>query len=317
MKKRRKIVGILGMNVSYEGNFENIGKILFPHFHLNLIGNTNTNQILRNIYSIKNYTRTKGKNYLTWFFRDFINLWHYCWKEKPNLLCSLKNPDFQGPLVVIFGKLFGIKTVVRFSGSRFDYYRFNKGFKKIATFLLMNIFMRLIIYADKVICMGEEQKRELMKRRCKKEKIEILLQPTNELLFKPSQNRDKLRKELNLPPNKKILLYVGAIVDYKGINSLVKLAKYVVSSYHFVLVGEDRQNYYQRFSKVTQNFTFAGKMSPEELVKYYQTADLLIHPSYIEGFPKTVLEAAACGLPIIARDIVSVGRVADKVFKTD
>ena len=106
-------IGVLAVNVPATGNYLNIGKILTTKFDLDLIGNKEQDVKLNGIFSIKNYTKIKGNTLLTWFIRDIVNLWFYCWNNKPDFLFSVQRPDIQGPLVVLFGKLFRIKTIAR------------------------------------------------------------------------------------------------------------------------------------------------------------------------------------------------------------
>ena len=50
-----------------------------------------------------------------------------------------------------------------------------------------------------------------------------------------------------------------------------------------------------------QNVEFLGLLNAEELRTEYQRADIFLFPSRWEGSPKVILEAAACGLPVITR----------------
>ncbi len=54
-------------------------------------------------------------------------------------------------------------------------------------------------------------------------------------------------------------------------------------------------------SKSLKNLTFLGPLTAEHLRAEYQSADVFLFPSKWEGSPKVILEAAACGLPVIAR----------------
>ncbi len=54
---------------------------------------------------------------------------------------------------------------------------------------------------------------------------------------------------------------------------------------------------------VSENVTFTGPKSPEELPSYYRTADVFVYPSLYENFAQPILEAASYGVPVIATPI--------------
>jgi glycosyltransferase involved in cell wall biosynthesis len=55
--------------------------------------------------------------------------------------------------------------------------------------------------------------------------------------------------------------------------------------------------------KGLDNLYFVGPMPNSQVLKYYQATDVCIIPSEEEGFPRKLLEAMACGLPIVAFDV--------------
>ena len=106
-------------------------------------------------------------------------------------------------------------------------------------------------------------------------------------------------------------LFVGRIVRDKGINELCK-AFNMLSEMAFarlLLVGdyEDTLDPISDDSRaiIEKNHSIeaVGPKTGDELLAYYAVADCFILPSYREGFPNTVLEAGAMGLPCIVTDI--------------
>lgn len=106
-------------------------------------------------------------------------------------------------------------------------------------------------------------------------------------------------------------LFVGRMAKDKGINELCtamgKLSGF--APVRLLLVGwnEDSQDpISQDAKKMLENnsaFEYVGEKYGDELLAYYASADCFVFPSYREGFPNTVLEAGAMGLPSIVTDI--------------
>lgn len=106
-------------------------------------------------------------------------------------------------------------------------------------------------------------------------------------------------------------LFVGRIVKDKGINELVEAFMQVRKNTkaRLILVGsfEDDLDPINDFTR-NQIFTcddiiYAGPQYGKDLLAYYAASDCFVFPSYREGFPNTVLEAGAMGLPSIVTDI--------------
>ena len=107
-------------------------------------------------------------------------------------------------------------------------------------------------------------------------------------------------------------LFVGRIVGDKGINEMVNAFKRLNEAYkdtQLILVGwfeqqldpvaEDTRETIEQHPCIHA----VGTKEGDELLAYYATADCFVFPSYREGFPNTVIEAGAMGLPCIVTDI--------------
>ena len=106
-------------------------------------------------------------------------------------------------------------------------------------------------------------------------------------------------------------LYVGRIVKDKGINELCEAFEKLsgLTEARLILVGPSEDSLDPISDKAREiiannpNIESVGGKFGDELLAYYAASDCFVFPSYREGFPNTVLEAGAMGLPSIVTDI--------------
>ncbi|WP_413544840.1 glycosyltransferase family 4 protein [Bacteroides sp. CG01] len=107
-------------------------------------------------------------------------------------------------------------------------------------------------------------------------------------------------------------VFVGRIVGDKGINELVEAFIHLLKdspNVRLILVGpyEDNLDPISTLTKERINNTpqieAVGPIFDDTLLLYYAASDCFVFPSYREGFPNTVMEAGAMGLPSIVTDI--------------
>ena len=107
-------------------------------------------------------------------------------------------------------------------------------------------------------------------------------------------------------------LFVGRIVRDKGINELVEAFKRLYSEHpecRLVLVGRYEDNLDPISQKARadieayDDIVAVGPQYGDDLLAWYAASDCFVMPSYREGFPNTVLEAGAMGLPSVVTDI--------------
>lgn len=109
------------------------------------------------------------------------------------------------------------------------------------------------------------------------------------------------RKKLNLPDNKKIVLFAAVKTSdpRKGIDYLAE-ASLIMSAQHsdilFLIAGNNGDEIEKRLSLPAQTLGFVG---PEEMPAVYNAADLFVTPSLQENLPNTIMEAMACGTPCV------------------
>lgn len=142
-------------------------------------------------------------------------------------------------------------------------------------------------------------------------KIEIIPGGVDLERFYPAHDKVKIRKGLNLPGEKTILLTVRNLVPRMGLENLIIAIKEVVkmaSDIYLVLGGEGplKKDLIDLTSQlgVEDSIRFEGFIPEEELPAYYRMADLFVLPTLeLEGFGLVTLEALASGVPVLGTPI--------------
>ncbi|MDD5454927.1 MAG: glycosyltransferase family 4 protein [Candidatus Ratteibacteria bacterium] len=178
---------------------------------------------------------------------------------------------------------------------------------------LYNFLHRLTIKrTDFIIAVSKGIKQALIRKfNVNKLKISVISCGVNTDLFYPISvqrsrieipvqglpNKKELRKELNLPESKNIILFVGEVSYNKGVDIIYECAKALKDNL-FILIG----NIKYQINSLT-NFVLIGPKPNSELYKWFNACDLFFLPSRSEGMPVSVLEAMSCGLPVLASSI--------------
>lgn len=126
---------------------------------------------------------------------------------------------------------------------------------------------------------------------------------------------DRIKKEYRLPEGK-IILHVGGSAYNKNIegilNAIVKI-KDQRSNVFFIKIGSnftEPQKSLIKDLKLEDCVKFLGEVSEGDLVALYNIADVAVFPSFYEGFGLPVLEAMACGTPVVTSKVSSLPEVA-------
>lgn len=154
--------------------------------------------------------------------------------------------------------------------------------------------------------------KKMLKEYGVKKKIEILPTGIDTDIFKINRkSREKLRKELKLPPDAKILIYAGRIVEEKNILFLVKSfaeLKKKRENVYLLLIGPalPTNPYVKKLKeeiekeKIEKYVIFTGSIPHKKMPFYYQGSDVFLFASLTDTQGIVILEAEACGLPIVA-----------------
>jgi alpha-1,6-mannosyltransferase len=114
-------------------------------------------------------------------------------------------------------------------------------------------------------------------------------------VFTPQRRGDWLRQRLQLPPAARVLVYAGRFAGEKNLPVLLEAFARLGSPYHLVLIGGDREG--RQAGNVT---LLPYRRDGIELAQWLASADALVHAGTKETFGLVILEAMACGRPVVA-----------------
>jgi glycosyltransferase involved in cell wall biosynthesis len=147
-------------------------------------------------------------------------------------------------------------------------------------------------------------KEKIKKSILKDQPINLIYNGIDNKIFK-KYDKEKIRQQLNLPQNKKIITFLsngGKDNNQKGWEYTQHITDYYKDNNNilFLCIGGKKDP--QQLNN--SNIKFIDYISSQEtLAQYYSASDIFLFTSLFEVFPLTVLEAMACGTPIVSFDV--------------
>jgi glycosyltransferase involved in cell wall biosynthesis len=114
------------------------------------------------------------------------------------------------------------------------------------------------------------------------------------------------RRQLRLPDDVPVLLYVGFSTPRKGVEYLAQALGQMQIRAYLMMVGKWEANYQERFQSAlgsaSERVRIAGYVTDKELLTYFAAADAFVLPTLLEGFGIPLVEAMAAGIPTVTTD---------------
>lgn len=184
--------------------------------------------------------------------------------------------------------------------------------------LKKNLMLWILLGARRIIAVSRFTRDLLASLGIPGERIEVVHNGVDVKRIVPRKRSETLARDLGIG-NKKVILTVSRLERYKGIEKILEMMEELenrVQGIAYVVVGDGSAKAdLERQTKelgISDSVIFTGRVSDEELVDYYNLADLFVLPSIeewnettgeivsVEGFGLVLAEASACGKPVIA-----------------
>lgn len=168
--------------------------------------------------------------------------------------------------------------------------------------------------ADAIIINSESLRSEVEKHLdVDPSKLRLIPEAVDHELFRPG-DPDEARRRLaeRHGIDRPFVLFVSSLWPYKNCDGLLRafaLAKPDLDGHRLVVVGPGRDTAYVSELHalaaqlgIADDVVWVGGVPLEETVDFYRAADVFVYPSHNETFGLTILEAMACGCPVVTSD---------------
>lgn len=198
-------------------------------------------------------------------------------------------------------------------------------FLRYPEFFSKEIYLRLklslpysIRKAKKIITVSEFSKKEIMEfYRIDEKKIDVIYNGISEI-FKPVDAEKGILNKYGI--TKPYILSVSNLQPRKNLSRLIKAFVSLLKSnekfpYTLVIVGRRLWLYNEIFSEIRnspykERIVLTDYVPEKDLVYLYNCADVFVYPSLYEGFGLPVLEAMACGCPVVTSNVSSLPEIS-------
>jgi len=163
--------------------------------------------------------------------------------------------------------------------------------------------------ANSLLTVSEDLRRKAVSMGASPETSRAVINGCDLSVFYP-RDRNEAKRKLGIDPAAEAVVYVGRMDIKKGLCELVEAAAQMHagrSRLHFYLVGEGPDRPLIQSAIAANNAAEYVHLLPgcsfDDVAVWMAAADVVTLPSYMEGCPNAVLEALACGRPVVATEV--------------
>lgn len=170
----------------------------------------------------------------------------------------------------------------------------------------------MITSAAKVIALQEKEKHQYLELGVDAKNVEIIPNGVDVEYYSKLPNRGEFRKKYSISDDTNVILFLARLHQTKGVDFLIRsysafLKKYPSEDVILVIAGPDVDGYKSELENlilscknITENkILFTGALFDTDKKQAFVDADIYAFPSYLEGLPTSLLEACACGKPVV------------------
>lgn len=241
-----------------------------------------------------------------WWSQDFFTLFRDLLQEQPNLVISRTRFFTTSLLAVVYAKLKKIPLIHIEHGSGFA--EFNGYYKTRLGQAYDWIFGRFVLRSADRIIGNSHATQTFVKKLSGRSDCRIIYRGVETAQIVAAEADDSLSSEKKA--HQEVFIgYVGRLIDGKGVIDLLLALSQLNSHIHWrcLIVGDGPEKpaletASQRLH-IHHQVDFFGNQSFKKAISILKTCDIIVNPSYTEGIPTALIEAALCKKAIVATDV--------------
>lgn len=267
-----------------------------------------------------------------------LTIYRVCKSSKISPIQKLKFGYFAGRKIkdldgIVHGHIFFFpldkkRTIYTFHVTQLGQLRALQKIKDKSIVIIISIMLKklyliwekyIIKNSLKLIAVSNTVKNELLELGAKPEQIEIMPNPINlENYYRVDPEIIKqLRRKFSARSNTKLIFVIGRLSYIKGFQDLIKAVNLLKDkNIKLLIAGEGgyRQTLEQlsKDLEITNKVIFLGKIPKDEVKNFYSSTDVTVVPSLYDAFGLVILEAMACGSPLVCTNVCDFPLIAEE-----
>ncbi len=241
---------------------------------------------------------TNKKNYTNFFIAYLSIMMRLLFKQKNRTHISLHSSQdyiIFGMFIILIGKILNKRTSLRkFGGEAIRTYEGSGSFKKHYLNLIFSQMDTLFF-----------QTKYLVEFFSKKNSNTFWFPNVRRRTIKPSIPRDFQKR----------FVFISHVIREKGIDEIIEAFKELDDSYTVDIYGPILDKKYTKEYFLKHNMSYKGALEATEVIGMLNQYDVVLLPSYKEGYPGIVIEAYSLGIPVITTSLQSIKEIVDS-YKT-
>jgi glycosyltransferase involved in cell wall biosynthesis len=176
----------------------------------------------------------------------------------------------------------------------------------------LNVLMtrRTLTGADAVLTVSEAMRQATITEfGVQPQNVYTVVNGFNTSIFGPSKQAHA-RHQLAICATDRVVVYVGRFIEAKGLRELIDASRQLASTderFRLILIGDGvmKGELLARIQAagLTDKVHMPGGLPPQQVAQWICASDVLTLPSWSEGYPNVVVEAIACGRPVVATNV--------------